>query len=156
MTTYNSKFGKYFEDIHLGDEFETATRTITETDIVNFAGLSGDFNPLHTDENFASQSIFKSRIAHGMLGLSVATGLVDHLGLWTGTIMAFLGLTWEFKAPIRIGDSIRVRLKVEEKRETSKPDRGILTFDVRVLNQKEEPVQEGKWKALIVRRPKGK
>lgn len=143
----------YFDDFKVGDEFVTPARTITEADVVNFAGLSGDYNPLHTDEEFGRQTIFGGRIAHGLLGLVVSTGLKQRLGISDGTVMAFLGLTWNFKGPIRFGDTVHVRLRVAEKRETSKPDRGIIKHAVELVNQKGEIVQDGEHLLMVRRRP---
>lgn len=141
----------FYEDFSEGQQFETAARTITEADIVNFAGISGDFNPLHMDETFASSTPFGRRIAHGLLVLSVSSGLNQGLGILTGTTMAFLGLEWRFVKPVFINDTVRLKLSVADLRETSKPDRGIITFDCEVVNQDGVVVQEGK-RTLMVRR----
>jgi acyl dehydratase len=145
--------GKYFEDFQVGDEFVTVARTITEADIVTFAGLSGDYNQLHTDEEFAKKTPFGGRIAHGFLGLSISSGLSDRLKHIEGTAMAFLGLTWKFTGPIRIGDTIRVRLQVAEKKETSKKDRGVIVFNKAIINQRGETVQEGQESIMVKRKP---
>ena len=145
--------GKYFEDFSVGESFTTRARTITETDIVTFAGLSGDYNPLHTDEVFARETPFGRRIAHGLLGLSVQSGLSQGLGITEGTTLAFLGLTWNFKAPIFIGDTIHVVQSVDEKRKTSKPERGIIVFGCKVVNQHGETVQDGTKTLMIRRKP---
>lgn len=142
----------YFEDFELGDEFLTPRRTITEADVAMFAGLSGDYNPLHTDAVMAEQTIFGERIAHGLLGLAVVTGLKQRLGLFDGTVIAFLGITWNFKAPIRIGDTIQTKVVIAEKRDTSKSDRGIIVQHVQLLNQHEEVVQEGHHTLMMKRR----
>lgn len=142
----------YFEDFELGREFMTRSRTITETDVVTFAGLSGDFNPLHTDEEFAKETMFGTRIAHGLLGLSIASGLINQMGIGEKTVMAFLGMTWNFKAALKFGDTISVQQRVTEKRETSKPDRGILRMAVSVINQHGEVVQDGEHTLMIRRR----
>ncbi|HKZ02169.1 MAG TPA: MaoC/PaaZ C-terminal domain-containing protein [Pyrinomonadaceae bacterium] len=142
----------YFEDFELGQEFITRSRTITEADVVAFAGLSGDFNPLHTDEEFAKKTVFGTRIAHGLLGLSIASGLINQLGIAEKTVMAFLGLNWTFKAALKFGDTISVRQRVIEKRETSKTDRGILRLAISVINQHGEVVQEGEHTLMIRRR----
>lgn len=142
----------YFEDFERGQEFITGSRTITEADVVTFAGLSGDFHPLHTDEEFAKKTIFGGRIAHGLLGLSIASGLINQMGIGEKTVLAFLGLTWQFKAALKAGDTITVRQKVAEKRDTSKPDRGILRMSVAVINQRGEVVQEGEHTLMIKRR----
>lgn len=142
----------YFEDFELGQEFETRSRTITEADVMTFAGLSGDFHPLHTDEEFAKKTMFGGRIAHGLLGLSIASGLINQMGIGENTVLAFLGLTWSFKGALKFGDTITVRQHVAEKRATSKPDRGILRMAISVLNQRGEIVQEGEHTLMIRRR----
>ncbi|HXG03344.1 MAG TPA: MaoC/PaaZ C-terminal domain-containing protein [Candidatus Binatia bacterium] len=143
---------RYFEDIAIGEEYESPGRTVTETDIVLFAGLSGDYNVLHTDAEFMKKSIFGERIAHGLLGLAIQSGLFYRAGPAYATL-AFLGLRWKFKAPIKIGDTIRVRARVAAKRETGKPDRGIVVLERQVLNQRDEVVQEGETELMVERRP---
>ena len=143
---------QYFEDIQVGDEYLSPGRTVTEADIVAFAGLSGDYNVLHTDAEFMKGSIFGERIAHGLLGLSISSGLGTRAVPRPFATIAFLGLRWRFKGPIKIGDTIKVRLKVSAKKETSKPDRGIITVQRAVLNQRGELVQEGDTELMIERR----
>ncbi len=105
----------YFEDVEVGFRFETPSRTVTEADLVAFAGVSGDFNPLHTDAVFAARTIYGERIAHGALVLSLATGLRQRAGVFDGTLMGLLEIrTWRFIAPVRIGDTIRVVNEVTE------------------------------------------
>lgn len=134
----------YFDDINEGDTYETPRRTITETDVVLFAGLTGDFNPLHTDEVFAATTPFEGRIAHGLLGLAVSAGLVNQTGLFAGSVLALLGYEdWQFKGPIRFGDTIRVRMTVADVRESAKGGRGIVKWSREVLNQHDEVVQAG-------------
>jgi len=142
----------YFEDYHVGREFVTKARTITEADVVNFAAFSWDTNPLHTDVEFARQSVFGERIAHGMLGIVIHTGLSQMLGIMEGTLLAFLGMTWQFHLPIRIGDTVHVVQRVKEMHEGVKPDRGVLTFEKELLNQKEEIVQTGTTTVLLKKR----
>jgi acyl dehydratase len=133
--------------------FETAARTITEADLVNFAGLSGDFNPLHTDETAAGASLYGRRIAHGMLALAVVTGLRQRMGLFDGTLLGFLEIrSWRFRRPVFPGDTIRVVNEVTELRETSKPDRGVMTQRLEVLNQDGDLVQDGEFVTLLRRR----
>jgi acyl dehydratase len=143
---------RHFEDIQVGEEYESPGRTVTEADIVIFAGLSGDYNVLHTDAEFMKSSIFGERIAHGLLGLSIQAGLLTR-GMRPYATIAFLGLRWKFKGPIKIGDTIRVRAKVAGKKETGKPDRGIVTLFRQVLNQRGEVVQEGETDIMVARRP---
>jgi acyl dehydratase len=142
----------YFEDFEIDREYVTRSRTITEADVVAFAGLSGDFNPLHTDEEFAKKTMFGTRIAHGLLGLSIASGLINQMGIAEGTVMAFLGMTWNFKGALKFGDTITVRQRVADRRETSKQDRGILRMAISVINQHGEVVQEGEHTLMIKRR----
>ena len=104
----------YFEDVEVGFRFETPSRTVTEADLVAFAGVSGDFNPLHTDRVFAATSIYGERIAHGALVLSLVTGLRQRVGLFDGTLMGLLEIrSWRFVAPVLIGDTIRVASEVD-------------------------------------------
>lgn len=145
-----SKFrGKYFQDFSIGDEFHTPSRTVTEADIINWSYLSGDWNPVHTDEEFAKKSEFKTRIAHGPLSLGIATGLMDRIGIIEGTALALLTLTQKFMAPVNIGDTISLKMTVSQKKETRKEDRGIVTFNVNILNQNGQIVSEGTWDLLI-------
>jgi len=143
---------RYFEEIEVGEEFESPGRTVTETDIVLFAGLSGDYNVLHTDAEFMKKSIFGERIAHGLLGLTIQSGLFYRTGRVFATL-AFVGLKWKFKGPIKIGDTIRLRTRVASKRETSKADRGLVVVERTVVNQRDEVVQEGETELLVERRP---
>ena len=146
--------GKNFDQFNLGEEFETASRTITEADVVQFAQLSGDFNPLHTDEEFMKNGPFKGRIAHGMLLASVATGQANQLGIFEGTSLAVLSITLKFTNAVRFGDTVRTVLTCKEKKESSKPDKGTATFDVRMLNQRNETVMESQWVVLLKRAEK--
>ena len=143
---------RYFEEIEVGEEYISQGRTVTETDIVMFAGLSGDYNVLHTDAEFMKSSLFGERIAHGLLGVAIQSGLLSR-GAPEYAVLAFLGLRWKFKGPIKIGDTIRAKAKVSGKRETSKPDRGSVTQIRQVFNQREEVVQEGEVDLMVARRP---
>ena len=144
--------GLYWEEWKIGAEFVTSARTITETDIINFAGISGDYNPLHIDEEFCRTTQFGTRIAHGPLVYSIATGLIFQLHLYDDTLIAFLGFdSLKFTKPVKIGDTIHARVEVIEKRETSKSDRGIMKRLFQVLNQNNELVQEGVQAFLLKR-----
>ncbi|MHB8170988.1 MAG: MaoC/PaaZ C-terminal domain-containing protein [Thermincolia bacterium] len=139
-----------FEELNIGDEETSLGRTITETDVINFAGLSADFNAMHIDAEFAKKTIFGERVAHGMCTTSIATGLWFTMPRLA--TMAFLGLDeWKFVKPVKFGDTIKVKRVVAEKKET-KEDRGIVTFGIQVVNQNNEVVQEGKWLMLVQRR----
>lgn len=145
--------GLYYEDFKVGDVYTSPGRTITEADVVNFAGLSGDFNLIHTDEEYAkNNSPFETRIAHGLLGLSITSGLMTRLGIFEGTVIAFLGLDWNFRAPIYLNDTVHFRMTIEKMRKTSKEDRGIIVRKVELLNQRDEVVQEGTMTIMIKRK----
>lgn len=136
--------GLYWEEWQPDAEFKSPARTVTETDIVTFAGLSGDYNPLHVNEEFCKSTPFGGRIAHGPLIYAIAAGLLFQLHLYDDTLIAFLGFEeLKFTKPVKPGDTIHARIKVLEKRETSRPDRGIMKRRLQVLNQRGEVVQEG-------------
>ena len=137
----------------MGEVVETPARTVTEADVVNFAGLSGYFNPLHTDSEFAAASQFGQRIAHGLLGLAFVSGLLGRLNLFDGTGLAFVELRWKFLQPVYFGDTLRVRQTVVERRETRSPKSGMVTFQIDLVNQHEEIVQSGQRVLMIARRP---
>ena len=145
---------RFFDDIAVGEEYESPGRTVTEADIVLFAGLSGDYNVVHTDAEFMKKSVFGERIAHGLLGLAIQAGLFTRATPAYATL-AFLGLRWKFKAPIKVGDTIRLRARVLTKKETSHGDRGVITLERTVLNQRDEVVQEGETDVMVERRPRG-
>ena len=145
--------GKYFDEWVVGEEYVTPSRTLTETDVVMFAAMSGDYNELHTSEEFMKNSQFGTRIVHGLLGLAVSHGLLFRTGLLEGTAIAFMGIeSWKFEAPIFFGDTIRVKVKVAEKRPSkSKPDRGIVKFFLEIAKQDETVTQSG-FKTLMFKR----
>lgn len=145
--------GRYFEEIEVGEAFESPARTITETDVVLFAGLSGDYNQLHTDVEFAKTTTFGQRIAHGLLVLSMASGLITRLGFIEGTAQAFIGLDWKFRGPVYIGDTVRVRVDVSRKRAMPSLNGGLVFLEVTVLNQRDEVAQKGTWNALLKSAP---
>jgi acyl dehydratase len=146
--------GLYWEEWEIGAEFESPARTVTEADIVQFAGLSGDYNPLHVNEEYCKTTIFGSRVAHGPLVYAIAAGLLFQLHLYDDTLIAFLGFEdLRFTKPVKPGDTIHARVKVLEKLETSKPDRGVMKRQLLVINQRGETVQEGRQAFLLKRRP---
>lgn len=143
----------YFEEFEVGQKFTSPGRTVTETDIVLFAGLSGDYNPLHTDLEFCKDTIFGEKIAHGLLGLSILTGLSTRLGIFDGTAIAFLGINdWKFLKPILVNDTIHYDMEIVEVRETSKDDRGIVYRKFDLKNQKNEVIQTGILPIMVKRR----
>jgi 3-hydroxybutyryl-CoA dehydratase len=144
---------KYFEDFPIGEIHTSRGRTITETDVVNFAGLSGDFFELHTDEEFAKTTAFGRRIAHGALIFSISTGLMVQMNLLNDTLIAFYGIEkLRFVKPVFIGDTVHVVKKVAEVMERGAA-RGVVTFSTSVLNQRDEPVLVYSDKLVIKRRP---
>jgi acyl dehydratase len=145
--------GLFFDEFEVGDSVESVGRTVTEADIVNFAALSGDYNLIHTDAEYAKQTMFGERIAHGMLGLSIATGLAVQLGFINETVIAFMGVDWKFRAPIKIGDTIHVRAEVAETKLAARLGGGLVTFNVEVLNQHGQASQKGTWTMLVKNRP---
>ncbi len=146
--------GMFWEEWEIGAEFESPARTVTEADIVTFAGLSGDYNPLHINEEYCKQTVFGGRIAHGPLVYAIAAGLLFQLHLYDDTLIAFLGFEHlKFTKPVRPGDTIHARIKVLEKRETSHPDRGLMKRELQVLNQRGEMVQEAIQTFLLKRKP---
>ncbi|MEZ4704409.1 MAG: MaoC/PaaZ C-terminal domain-containing protein [Bdellovibrionota bacterium] len=137
----------YFGDLEEGFEWSSQGRTVTETDIVQFAGLSGDFNPLHMDQEYAKSTMFGQRIAHGLLGLSMASGIIDDQPPFA--VLAFMSVDWKFKAPVFIGDTLRCKNKITKKRLTSSGDRGIVVVDKHMIKQDGQVVQEGKFTLLV-------
>ena len=143
--------GIAFEDLRVGDEFRSPGRTVTETDIVIFAGLSGDYNVLHTDAEHMKSSLFGERIAHGLLVLSIQQGLLDRAMPARGREVC-VGLRWKFKGPVKIGDTLHVRARVSAKEDADKPEWGLVTVEREVVNQLGEVVQSGETQHLIARR----
>jgi acyl dehydratase len=144
----------FFDDLEVGMRLVTPRRTITEADIVQFAGVSGDFQPIHTDHLFARE-IFGKPIAHGLLVLSVVTGLRTMAGWFVGTVVAFLEIrSWRFLAPVFPGDTLYSVTEILEKRPSQKPDRGVVIQKVEVFKagEREEKVQEGEFVTLLRRR----
>lgn len=147
--------GLYWEEWEIGAEFESPARTVTETDIVMFAALSGDYNPLHVNEEYCKQTPFGTRIAHGPLVYAIVAGLIFQLHLYDDTLIAFLGFdSLKFTKPVKPGDTIRARIEVLEKRETSNLERGVMKRKLTVLNQRGEVVQEALQAFLLKRKPK--
>jgi len=140
----------WYEDAQLGVRFSTGARTVTEADVVNFAGVSGDFNEIHMNADKMESSQFGARIAHGALVLSMATGLRSQTRLFDQSIIAFAEIrSWRFQAPVYIGDTIRVENEIVERRLTSKPDRGLVVQRVEVVNQHGAVVQAGEMVTMI-------
>jgi acyl dehydratase len=145
--------GKYFEEFEIGNEVVSPSRTITEADVVMFAGLTGDYNQLHTDEEFAKTTPFGRRIAHGLLVLSYAVGLLGRLGFIEGTALAFRELTWKFSQPVFMGDTVHVKARCRELKPMARLGGGLVIFDLSVVNQEGKTVQKGEWHVLMASKP---
>jgi acyl dehydratase len=145
--------GLYFEDFAIGMKMTTRGRTITEADIVAFAGLTGDYNPMHTDAEYMKTHMMGQRIAHGMLSLSYAVGQAYQLGFMEGTVLAFRGLEMKFSLPVYIQDTLHVVLEVTETKEARRLGGGSVTLDVKIVNQDGKSVQSGTWTVLMKGRP---
>jgi acyl dehydratase len=146
--------GHFFEEFAIGDSVTTTARTITEADIMAFAALSGDWTSIHTDAEFAKGTLFGQRVAHGLLGLSVASALAVRTGFIEGTVIAFREIgEWKFSKPIFIGDTIHMRATVTEVKAVPRLGGGSVTFDVEVVNQNGQIVQHGAWTMLVKSKP---
>ena len=149
-----SKRGLYFEEYELGKKYTTAGRTVTEADIVSFAGLSGDYNALHTDAEFAKSTPFEKRVAHGLLILSIVSGLANQSGFLEGTVLAFREIKkWKFSRPVFIGDTVHVEVEVMETKAFPRLGGGTVELEIKVENQDGEIALKGTWNALIRCRP---
>ena len=141
----------FFEELSVGQEFTSPGRTVTEADIVIFAGLSGDYNVLHTDAEHMKASIFGERIAHGLLGLAIQQGLASR-GEPAAAHGHLSALKWKFKGPIKIGDTVHVLSRIAGKRDGPDAGRGLVRVERRLVNQRGEVVQEGETEHLLERR----
>ncbi len=142
--------GFFFEDFEIGQKGTTATRTITEHDIVAFAGLAGDFNLIHVDAEFAKATPFGQRVAHGLLGLAIASGLAVQTGVLGANVMAFREVDeWKFIKPIFIGDTIHVEMEIVETKAFPRLGGGLVTMSAAVNNQSNETTMKGLWTVLV-------
>jgi acyl dehydratase len=145
--------GKFFEDLSVGDVFTSKRRTVTETDLVTFSNFSWDHHPAHTDAEYAATTNEGARILHGPAGFAICSGLEVSIGFKQGTSLVMMGMNWAYKAPIFIGDTLYVREEVVAMRVSkSRPEMGIVTTKVQLLNQKDEVTQEGEWVVSFRRR----
>lgn len=143
----------HLEDLEPGQVFETARRTVTETDLVTFAMLSSDWNAVHTDALATADSAFGNRIVHGALGLTLATGLVQRSGMFEGSAVALLGFAdWTFERPLYVGDTVHTRLRIAGVRRTSRGDRGVVTRELELVNQHDQVVQHGRSDFMVLAR----
>ncbi|MEM1578080.1 MAG: MaoC/PaaZ C-terminal domain-containing protein [Archaeoglobaceae archaeon] len=141
----------FFEDFLIGAKFETAARTVTEADIVNFAGISGDWNRIHVDEEFAKKTRFGKRIAHGLLTLTIVSGLTTRLKLTEDSLIAFYGIDkLRFTNPVFIGDTIKAIVEVDGKED--KGEYGVVAFKITAVNQRNETVLVATFKTAVKKR----
>lgn len=149
----------WWEDLEVGLATTSPGRTITEADVVAFAGVSGDFNAIHMDVVHAAEhGLGGERLAHGLLGTAVMSGLVTRtpMGIgMAGQLIAMLSIEWTFRAPLRVGDTVHVRAEVVDRRPTSRPERGVVVIERKLVNQRGEVVQEGRTPMLVRRRGQG-
>jgi len=150
MTELSINKGLFFEDFEVGHKATTASRTITEHDIVAFAGLSGDFNLIHVDAEYAKSTPIGQRIAHGLLGMSIASGLAVQTGILGANVIVFREVgEWKFVKPIFIGDTIHVDIEVTETKAFPRLGGGLVTMSIAVQNQANETTMKGLWTLLI-------
>lgn len=136
--------------LKVGDRHEAVVvRELSRTQIVQYAGASGDYNPLHTDDSYAATTPFGRRIAHGVLGLSIATGLAARMNIIDGTTLAFLGLDWKFRKPVFAGDTVFLEIDVLEARMARALGGGLVTFGIKLMNTSGDVVQRGRWEILL-------
>ena len=147
--------GRYFEEFVVGEKIITEKRTITEADIMEFARLSGDVNRIHTDPEFSKTTPFGKQIAHGLLGMSIASGLAWQTGILDGTVIAFREVKeWKFVKPVFIGDTIYTELEIMETKAMPRIGCGSMTASIEVKNQNDEVCHRGTWVVLIASKPK--
>jgi acyl dehydratase len=146
--------GMYYEDFEIGMKFTTPGRTITETDLVLFTGISGDLSELHTNEEYGKTTKYGQRLCHGMLGVSVVTGLMTRSGIFE-RVVAMLGINnWKFLKPLFVGDTVHVRFQITEKRlSNSNPQAGIIGRYYELINQRDEVIQKGEIPAMVLKQP---
>lgn len=146
--------GLYFEEFSVGQKIASVGRTVTEGDIMTFAGLTGDYNQIHTDAAFAATTQFGQRIAHGLLGLSIAVGLLMRTGVLEGTVLAFREIVeWKFVKPVFIGDTLRVEMEVKELKAMPRIGGGQALVALDVKNQKDETLMRGTLAVLVASKP---
>jgi len=153
-TTIPAARGMYFEEFEVGQKMISPGRTITESDVVGFAGLSGDFNQIHTDKQYAANTPFGARVAHGLLGLSIASGLALRTGVLEGTVMAFREIIgWKFTKPVYLGDTIHVEMEITETKAMKRLGGGSVILQRDVKNQDDVTVMKGSWNTLVISKP---
>lgn len=156
MSTTAFQRGLYFEGFQVGKEITSVSRTVTESDIVNFAGVSGDFTQIHTDAEFSRTTPFGQRVAHGLLVMSIASGLAMRTGVLEGTVLAFREINeWKFSRPVFIGDTVYVVMTVTETKAVARLGGGSVILALEVRNRRGEIVMKGTWTVLVASKPAG-
>lgn len=145
--------GLFYEDFSVGQKMFTRGRTITESDIVSFGALTGDFNPMHFDDEYMKGHMAGQRVAHGMLTLSYAVGQAYQLGFMEQTVLYFRGLEMKFSDAVFVGDTLHVELEVTELKPSPRMGGGLVTLDVRIVKQNGSVAQKGTWTVLIASKP---
>ncbi len=143
--------GKAWEEFEIGEEDATAGRTITETDTVMFGCITGDMNPLHTNEEFAKESPYGRRIAHGAFGQSLMVGMAAQLGIFEGTTIALRHMDTRFKQPIYFGDTVHVEMRVDDKKDLRGLDQGLVIFKAKLLKQDGKVAIDSTWTVLMTK-----
>ncbi len=145
--------GRYYDSFQEGERLVSVGRTVTESDIQRFAGLSGDYNQLHTDQEFADFNVYGKRIAHGLLVVSIASGLAARTGFTDGTAIALTKIDWKLRKPVFAGDTIHAEFEVIRKKRVSQAEGGFVEFNVKVINQEDITVHRGKWTVMMKSKP---
>ena len=154
MAKFEARRGLYFEEFEVGQQMSTVGRTITEADVVNFAGVSGDYNLIHTDLPFSEASFFEQRVAHGLLVLSVASGLAMRSGLLEGSVIAWRDIRdWRFSQPVFFGDTVHAEMEVVETKTMPRLGGGQVDLRIKVINQEDKVVMKGNWGILVMNAP---
>ncbi len=144
----------YYEDLEVGQTFRSPARTVTEADLTIFSMVSGDWNRIHSDAEYARKTPYGQRIVHGVLGIAIVTGMFDRLGIFEDSALALLGIDeWRFIAPIFVGDTVHMELEIADKRLTSKGDRGIIDRRIRLVRHDGTVLQEGRMGMMTKLRP---
>jgi 3-hydroxybutyryl-CoA dehydratase len=149
----DSPTGYYFEDFQVGQRMVTRGRTITEADIVQFGSLTGDFNPMHFDAQYMKDHMLGQRIAHGLLTVSYAAGQAYQLGFMEKTVLAFRSMEMKFSIPVYMGDTIHTEITITELKEAARLGGGLVTLEIKIINQDGKTVQKGSWVVLVASRP---
>ena len=151
--TPDGPIGVYFDEVEIGTEYVTRGRTITESDIVQFAALTGDYNPMHTNDEYMKTHAMGQRVAHGMLTLSYAVGQIYQLGFMERTVIAFRSVEMKFSLPVFVGDTLHTVVKITEKKEARRLGGGQVIAEVKIINQDGKTVQSGSMTLILASRP---